>query len=47
MTINIGFLHYLLERDFLIAAGAAIAAFATIVTLGLPYLRKSASSKSA
>src|ERR1700741_342392 len=40
MTINIGFLHYLLERDFLIAAGAAVAAFATVVTIGLPYLRK-------
>jgi tight adherence protein C len=40
MAIDIGILEYLLHRDFLIAAGAAIAAFATIVTLGLPYLRK-------
>jgi tight adherence protein C len=40
MAINIGILEYLLQRDFLIAAGAAIASFATIVTLGLPYLRK-------
>lgn len=40
MAINIGVLEYLLQRDFLLAAGAAVAAFATIVTLGLPYLRK-------
>src|SRR6185295_5885531 len=40
MAINIGVLEYLLQRDFLLAAGAAVAAFATIVTIGLPYLRR-------
>src|SRR5262249_26019480 len=36
--MNIGYLHLLLEREFLVTAFSAIAAFATIVTLFLPYL---------
>ena len=32
------YLHLLLEREFLVVALSAIAAFATVVTLGLPYL---------
>jgi tight adherence protein C len=32
------YLHLLLEREFLVVAFSAIAAFATVVTLGLPYL---------
>ena len=32
------YLHLLIERDFLVIAFSAIASFATIVTLGMPYL---------
>ena len=32
------YLHLLIERDFLVVAFSAIASFATIVTLGLPYM---------
>ena len=32
------YLHLLLEREFLVIAFAAIASFATIVTLGMPYM---------
>jgi len=32
------YLHLLLERDFLVVAFSAIASFATIVTLGMPYV---------
>ncbi len=32
------YLHLLLERDFLVVACSSIAAFATIITLGLPYM---------
>jgi tight adherence protein C len=32
------YLHLLLERDFLVIAFSAIASFATIVTLGMPYM---------
>ena len=32
------YLHLLLEREFLVVAFSAIAAFATVITLGLPYL---------
>src|SRR6266404_3975968 len=38
--MNLSFFYLLLERDFLIVALSAIAAFATIVTLGLPYMQK-------
>src|SRR6266550_3930558 len=38
--MNLSFLYLLLERDFLVIALSAIAAFATIVTLGLPYMKK-------
>jgi tight adherence protein C len=37
--MNLGYLALLLDREFLISALSAIAAFATILTLGLPYLR--------
>jgi tight adherence protein C len=37
--MDIGYLKLLLERDFLIMAFSAIAAFATIVTLCLPWLK--------
>jgi len=40
--INIGYWHLLLERDFLVTAFSAIAAFATILTLGLPYMKADA-----
>jgi tight adherence protein C len=36
---NVGFLALLLDREFLITALTAIAAFATILTLGLPYIK--------
>ncbi len=36
--MNVGFWHLFLERDFLVTLFAAIAAFATIITLGLPYI---------
>jgi len=38
-NMNLGYWHLLLERDFLVTMFAAIAAFATIVTLGLPYMK--------
>src|SRR5437016_1977231 len=38
--MNLSFIYLLLERDFLIVALSAIAAFATVVTLGLPYMQK-------
>src|ERR1700704_2032663 len=38
--MNLSFIYLLLERDFLVIALSAIAAFATIVTLGLPYMKK-------
>jgi tight adherence protein C len=37
--MNLGYFHLLLEREFLVLAFAAIATFATIMTLGLPYMR--------
>ncbi len=37
--MNLSFFYLLLERDFLVIALSAIAAFATIVTLGLPYMK--------
>jgi tight adherence protein C len=40
MILN--FFYMLLERDFLVIALSAIAAFATIVTLGLPYMKTDA-----
>jgi len=40
--INIGYWHLLLEREFLVVAFSAIAAFATIVTLGMPYMKADA-----
>ena len=38
----LSFFYLLLERDFLVVALSAIAAFATIVTLGLPYMKTDA-----
>ena len=40
--MTLSFFYLLLERDFLVIALSAIAAFATIVTLGLPYMKKDA-----
>jgi tight adherence protein C len=40
--MTLSFFYLLLERDFLVVALSAIAAFATIVTLGLPYMKKDA-----
>ena len=40
--LNVGYWHLLLERDFLVTAFSAIAAFATILTLGLPYMKADA-----
>jgi len=37
--MNLGYFHLLLEREFLVVALSGIAAFATIVTLGLPYMK--------
>ena len=37
--MNLSFFYLLLEREFLVVALSAIAAFATIVTLGLPYMK--------
>jgi tight adherence protein C len=37
--MNLGYLHLLLEREFLVVAFAGIATFATIMTLGLPYMK--------
>jgi tight adherence protein C len=37
--MNLGYVHLLLEREFLVTALAALAAFATIVTLGMPYMK--------
>ena len=36
--MNLGYLRLLFDREFLVTAFAAIATFATILTLGLPYL---------
>ncbi len=36
---NLGYWALLLERDFLVMALSAVAAFATILTLGLPYVK--------
>src|SRR6266550_248648 len=38
--MDLSFLYLLLERDFLVIALSAIAAFATMVTHGLPYMQK-------
>jgi tight adherence protein C len=40
--MNLGYWHLLLERNFLVTMFAAVAAFATILTLGLPYMQGSA-----
>src|SRR6266436_9450992 len=40
--MNLGYWHLLLERDFMVTAFSAIAAFATILTLGLPYMKSDA-----
>ena len=40
--MTLSFFYMLLERDFLVIALSAIAAFATIVTLGLPYMKTDA-----
>ena len=37
--MNLGYFHLLLEREFLVIAFSGIATFATILTLGLPYMR--------
>ena len=42
MNMNLGYWQLLLERDFLVTMFAAVAAFATILTLGLPYMQGSA-----
>jgi tight adherence protein C len=39
---NLGYLTLLLDREFLVSALSALAAFATIITLGLPYIRGNA-----
>jgi tight adherence protein C len=41
MNIDVGVLHLLLEREFLVTVFAAVAAFATILTLTLPYIQGS------
>jgi tight adherence protein C len=41
----INYLYLLLEREFLVTALAAIAAFATIITLGMPYMKGDALGK--
>jgi tight adherence protein C len=40
--MNLGYFHLLLEREFLMVAFAGIATFATIMTLGLPYMKSDA-----
>ena len=40
--MTLSFFYLLLEREFLVIALSAIAAFATIVTLGLPYMKGNA-----
>jgi len=40
--IDVGIFHLLVERDFMIMALAAIASFATILTLGLPFMKNNA-----
>ena len=40
--IDVGIFRLLLERDFLVTMFTAIAAFATILTLGLPYMKNDA-----
>jgi tight adherence protein C len=37
--MNLGFWHLFLERDFLVTLFSGVAAFATILTLGLPYMQ--------
>jgi tight adherence protein C len=37
--MNLGFWRLFLERDFLVTLFTAVAAFATILTLGLPYMK--------
>jgi tight adherence protein C len=39
---NLGYLALLLDREFLISALSAVAAFATVITLGMPYLKGNA-----
>ncbi|HEX3485017.1 MAG TPA: type II secretion system F family protein [Micropepsaceae bacterium] len=38
--MNLAYFYLLLDRQFLVVAFAAIATFATILTLGLPYMRR-------
>ena len=38
--MDIGFLNVLFDRDLMISVVAAVFAFATIVTLGLPFLQR-------
>jgi len=40
--MSLSFLYLLLDRDFQVIALSAVAAFATIVTLGLPYMKTDA-----
>ena len=40
--MTLGYFHLLLEREFLVIAFAGIATFATILTLGLPYMKGNA-----
>jgi tight adherence protein C len=39
---NLGYLTLLLDQEFMVTALSAIAAFATIITLGLPYIKGNA-----
>jgi tight adherence protein C len=41
MNLDVGILHLLLERDFLVTMFSAVAAFATIITLFMPYIQGS------
>ncbi len=41
-AINVGYFALLLDREFLVTAFTGIAAFATIITLGLPYMKRDA-----
>jgi tight adherence protein C len=38
--MGLGYFHLLLEREFLVIAFAGIATFATILTLGMPYMKR-------
>ncbi len=42
MNVHLGYLHLLLEREFLVVALSFIASFATIVTLALPFMKNDA-----